>query len=69
MTKPLKLRDDFLAEIEGFLAARGLSPTSFGRAVLGDPGFVAALRKGRCPTARTIEYVRAHIARAEERKP
>ena len=61
-----RLTQDFLAELEGFLRRQGLTPTSFGRTVMGDPGFVAALKKGRCPTARTIDFVRAHIADQEK---
>ena len=64
MSKPFNaLTQDFLAEVEGFLARQGLAPTTFGRHVMGDPGFVAALKKGRCPTLRTIEFIRTHIAR------
>ena len=65
---PSALTQDFLAEVEAFLLQRRLRPTTFGREVMGDPGFVAALKKGRCPTLRTIEFVRTHIAQ-EARKP
>ncbi len=60
----MTLRDEFLAELEAYLAGAGIRPTTFGRQVMGDPSFVAALKKGRCPTVRTIEFVRNHIARA-----
>jgi sulfate adenylyltransferase subunit 2 len=52
---------NFLAEIEGFLTARNLDPTNLGKQALGDPSFVFDLRKGRSPSTRTIEKVRAWI--------
>jgi hypothetical protein len=60
------LREHFLAEVEAFLARARLSASAFGRDVMGDPSFVAGLRKGRCPTSRTIQFARAHIARTEK---
>ncbi len=65
MTRPNALRDQFLNEVEAYLGRKGLRPTTFGRLVMGDPSFIAALKKGRCPTVRTIEFVRGHIARDE----
>ena len=62
------LREIFLAEVEAFLARARLSATGFGRDVMGDPSFVAGLRKGRCPTSRTIQFVRGHIARSEKNR-
>lgn len=52
----------FLAEVAAFLAASGMKPSQFGRAALGDPGFVAELGKGRAPNLRTIARARAFIA-------
>ena len=55
----------FLSEIEGFLAARNFDPTSLGKQALGDPSFVFDLRKGRSPSTRTIEKVRAWMREQE----
>jgi sulfate adenylyltransferase subunit 2 len=49
----------FLADIEAFLAKTNADATSFGRQALGDPSFVFDLRKGRSPSTRTMEKVRA----------
>ncbi len=55
----------FLTEIEGFLAKSALDPSSLGKQALGDPSFVSDLRKGRSPSTRTIEKVRAWIRTQE----
>jgi sulfate adenylyltransferase subunit 2 len=49
----------FLADIEAFLAKTSADATTFGKQVLGDPSFVFDLRKGRSPSTRTMEKVRA----------
>jgi hypothetical protein len=59
----MTLQTDFSDEVEAFLKAARLAPSRFGRDALGDPGFVAELRQGRCPNLRTIERARAFIAR------
>ncbi len=51
----------FLAEIEAHLARAGIDPTSFGKQALADPSFVFDLRKGRSPSARTMDKVRSFI--------
>ena len=51
----------FLTEIEGFLIKSSLDPSSLGKQALGDPSFVSDLRKGRSPSTRTIEKVRAWL--------
>lgn len=48
---------DLLERIESFLAETHLPETKFGRAALGDPRFVADLRLGRRPRARTQSRV------------
>jgi hypothetical protein len=54
--------DQFLAEIESFLAASGMSASAFGRAAVGDPNFVGDLRtKDRMPSLRLVEKVDAYI--------
>jgi hypothetical protein len=52
---------EFLAEVAHFLAESHMKPSRFGRAALGDPGFVAELTRGRAPNLRTIERARAFI--------
>jgi sulfate adenylyltransferase subunit 2 len=49
----------FLKDIEAYLTRSGLDPSSFGKQALGDPNFVFDLRKGRSPSTRTMEKVRA----------
>ena len=39
-----------------------MEPTALGKQALGDPNFVFDLRKGRSPSTRTIDKVRAWIA-------
>jgi len=49
----------FLTDIEGFLMESKIDPTTLGKQALGDPSFVFDLRKGRSPSARTMDKVRA----------
>jgi sulfate adenylyltransferase subunit 2 len=51
----------FLAEIETFLSTSATDATALGKQALGDPSFVFDLRKGRSPSTRTIEKLRAFI--------
>ncbi len=53
----------FLAEIETFLSAASLDPTALGKQALGDPSFVFDLKKGRSPSTRTIDRVRAWMCK------
>ncbi|WP_300440292.1 hypothetical protein [uncultured Mameliella sp.] len=53
---------EFISEIEDHLATTGTKPSSFGRAVLNDPGFVYRLRDGAECRPSTIEKVRSKIA-------
>jgi len=55
----------FLAEIEAFLKTSGSDATAFGKLALGDPSFVFDLRKGRSPSTRTMEKVRAAMQKPE----
>jgi homoserine dehydrogenase len=50
----------FRQAVEAFIAARGWTPTRFGRAIAGDPLFVFDLREGREPRSET----RARILKA-----
>ena len=61
----ISLHDQFTHEVEAFLARTGMGHTSFGAACLGDPRFIADLRGGRSPSARTIDKVRAFMAECE----
>jgi sulfate adenylyltransferase subunit 2 len=53
------IAQSFLKEIDAYLARSGRDPTSFGKDALGDPSFVFDLRKGRSPSTRTMDKVRA----------
>jgi sulfate adenylyltransferase subunit 2 len=59
----------FLKEIEAFLETSTIDPTNFGKQALGDPSFVFDLRKGRSPSTRTIEKLRAFMRKPTEPKP
>lgn len=50
-----------LTEIEIALVEYGVSQTKFGYSAVGDPAFVAKLRKGRQPRASTVEKVEATL--------
>jgi sulfate adenylyltransferase subunit 2 len=53
-----KTQDQFLNEINGFLAESNYEPTLLGKQAMGDPNFVFDVRKGRAPSARTMDKVR-----------
>lgn len=57
----MSLLDDYLSEIEAFLAARKMDPTTFGRLAVNDPKFVFDLRQGRAPNLRTLERTKAFM--------
>jgi hypothetical protein len=50
-----------LREVEKFLRQSEITPTRFGRDVVGDPRFVFDLRNGRDPRPRTIARVLAYL--------
>jgi sulfate adenylyltransferase subunit 2 len=54
----------FLSDIERHLAAQAVEASAFGKQALGDPNFVFDLRKGRSPSTRTMEKVRAFMESA-----
>jgi phosphopantothenoylcysteine decarboxylase/phosphopantothenate--cysteine ligase len=56
-----------LAEIEGFLAGIGATPTKFGLAAVNDGHLVANLRKGHSITLKTADKVRAYMERQRAR--
>jgi sulfate adenylyltransferase subunit 2 len=57
-----KTTDQFLNEINAFLGESGYEPTALGKQSMGDPSFVFDLRKGRAPSARTMDKVRDWMA-------
>ena len=59
---------ELLRRIESFLEFSGMPAARFGREAIGDPCFVADLRRGREPRARTIERVSAFIERVGEER-
>jgi len=59
----------FLADIERFLASAAVDPTTLGKQALGDPSFVFDLKKGRSPSTRTIEKVRAWMRQQAPEQP
>ncbi|GGC63795.1 hypothetical protein GCM10011504_47510 [Siccirubricoccus deserti] len=59
------LSEQFLAEVEAFLAASRMKPTDFGREAVGDPSFITHLRRGRSPSLATADKVRVFIRRLE----
>jgi sulfate adenylyltransferase subunit 2 len=63
------IAQQFLAEIEGFLARRAIDATSLGKQALGDPSFVFDLRKGRSPSTRTMEKLRGWMTAQEPPAP
>jgi hypothetical protein len=55
------IRDQFIADIETFLATRGMNATDFGLQAMNDGSFVHQLRRGRDVKVQTIEKVRAFM--------
>lgn len=58
----MTVQDDFRADIEAFLQRHQMKPAAFGSQALKDPKFVFDLRKGRSPSLKTIDKVRAWMA-------
>jgi hypothetical protein len=56
------MQADLLAEIDAFLAARGMAETTFGRRAVNDGKFVLRMRAGKGITLATVERVREFIA-------
>jgi sulfate adenylyltransferase subunit 2 len=57
-----KTQDQFLNEINTFLVESQTEATALGKRVMGDPSFVFDLRKGRAPSAKTMDKVRDWMA-------
>lgn len=58
--------DEFITEVEAFLASTRMKATDFGRESLGDPNFIRHLRKGRSPTLVTADRVRAFMEQVRQ---
>ena len=54
--------EQFLADVEGFLARHDVAPTSFGVTVMNNPAFVNHLRGGRSVTLITARKVYEYMA-------
>lgn len=48
---------ELLEQVESYLAKSRMPPSTFGRAVVGDPRFVDDLREGRRPRRKTAQRV------------
>lgn len=58
--------ESFLQAIETFLEETGVDPTTLGKQALGDPSFVFDLRRGRSPSAKTMDRVHEWMAAKRE---
>ena len=61
------LSEQFVQRVEAFLALSKAKITEFGLQSVGDPNFVAHLRRGRSPTLGTADKVLAYIEKLEAR--
>lgn len=55
-------QNHLLQQIEEYLEASDISPSSFGRAAMNDPGFVFRLRSGGESLPKTVKKIRAWMA-------
>lgn len=55
------LSEQFKARVEAFLVSSRMKITEFGRESVGDPNFVANLRRGRSPTLGTADKVLSYM--------
>ena len=60
--RAMKIQTALLAEIEAFLAERGMAESTFGRLAVNDGKLVRRLRAGSNMTLTTVEKVRGFIA-------
>lgn len=58
-----------LEQIEEYLAASSVSPSTFGRQAAGDPRLVADLKSGRRLRQRTEERLRRYLNQAAAKVP
>jgi hypothetical protein len=55
------LSEQFRSQVEAFLISSRMKITEFGRESVGDPNFVANLRRGRSPTLGTADKVLSYM--------
>ncbi len=60
------LYEQFIAEMEAFLAETGMSPTALGIEALKDPNFVFQVRQGRAPGICIVDKVLRFMAKRRE---
>lgn len=61
----MSLLDDFVSEVEAFLARHRMAAGTFGRDAFKDPNFVFDLRKGRCPNLEVVDRARDFMAQVD----
>ncbi|SEN67515.1 hypothetical protein [Bradyrhizobium sp. OK095] len=55
-----------VAEIDAFLAAKGMTQTDFGLLSIGDPNLYRHLKNGRNPRLGTMDRIRAFMERLQQ---
>ena len=65
----MSTREQFLAEIEAFLARHDMSPSAFGMLSRGNRMIVFRYRKGASPNTETMDHIRAWMAEFESPRP
>jgi hypothetical protein len=64
----MSIRSDLIKEIADFLKETGEYPTLFGLKAVGDRALMISLGKGRDPQTKTVERIRAYIAKERARR-
>lgn len=54
--------EEFISEIDKYLAKHEMNPTDFGRSFANDPSFVFRLKEGREPRISTMDRVRKKMS-------
>ncbi len=60
------LEGQFISHVTTFLGRSGVSPTAFGKTVVGDPNLMRRIDRGRSPSLRTADRILAFIAEHDE---
>lgn len=63
----MSIIEQFRGEVERFLDAHKMDPTTFGKQSVNDPNFVFRLRNGTDPRISTVERVRSFMASKRRR--
>ena len=66
--RPMNPRDELIKEINAFLKATGMSPSTFGYEAIGDRALIFTLNRGRDLKGGTIAKLRKYMAE-ERAKP